>query len=338
MKAYGTLLPAALFALTAALAGCGEDQIIEIRYDRPAVYDVSAHVKRVAVAEFGGQTAEDKRWGEVASDKLVSLLDQTNRKFRRYELVDRKGLKAVMDERDLRLAISDTDSAGKVGKLANVQAIIYGNVTAMHRDEHLTRQTFDISSRSMKTVPYVRRVCQATLNFTMVDVDTGKTIATLTPRRDYDSDKQTKGGAAAFTKALGVGGDDTAAIDSTIDGMIDACVQEFVGKISPHEEAFKIALESGKSKFVDKGNSLAVEREYKDALAQYRKGISDQPKDAGALFNAGLMCEATGDFKSAEEYYAKALDLRDGEKKFIQARRRVRLETDTAGSGKASGE
>ena len=313
------------------LGGCdGGGKPVEIVYDRPAEYDIPIQIKRVAIAEFGGMSDADKRWGDLASDMLASRLDEYNRKYSRYELVDRKRLKAIMDERDLQIAIADASSAAKVGKLANVSALIYGNVKVQARDEHGTKTVFDPINQTTKQVPYVHRYCMAAVNFTMDDVETGKTICTVTATRDYDSDKKTRSGGATFARAMGIGIDDKDPIDQVCGKLIEQCVVEFIGKISPHQEKLEVKLESGKSKLVGVGNKLAGEGEYRDALEYYEKALAEEPRDHGALFNAGVMCEVQGDRKRALEYYEKALKVKDDCEKCIQARRRVRQENPPA--------
>ena len=313
--------------LIAALAGCGETkQAIQISYNRPAAYEISESVRKLAIAEFGGKTAADKRWGDIASDKLASELETYNRQFNRYQLVDRKRLRAIMDERDLQLAISDTSSAGKAGKLANVDAMIYGNVTVMSRDEQGTREVFDFARNTTKTVPYNKRYCMAAINFTMDDINTSKTITTVTVTREYDSEKKNSSGAAALAMAMGMGGSSNVApVDQVLENLIDQCVKEFVSKVSPHQVAFSEKLMTGKSKPVGTANKLAFAGEYSEALDLYLQSIELKPDDDGAMFNAGLMYEAMGKLDRAEQLYDRAFKTKDKDK-YVLARRRVRVE------------
>lgn len=316
--------------LAVILSGCGETkQAIQISYNRPAAYEIPESIRKLAIAEFGGKTDADKRWGDVASDKLASDLETYDREFHRYQLVDRKRLRAIMDERDLQLAISDTASAGKIGKLANVDAMIYGNVTAVARDERGTRQVFDFVNKTTKTVPYTHRYCMAAVNFTMDDIGNGKTITTVTITREYDSEKQSSSGTAAFAKAMGLpGGDNLSPSDGVLENLVDQCVKEFLTKISPHRVAFAEKLMIGKSKSVGTANKLAFAGEYTEALDIYLQAIELKPDDDGAMFNAGLMYEAMGKLDKAEGLYDRAFKTKDKDK-YVLARRRVRVEAKT---------
>ena len=312
--------------LVAALpASRGAERTVQLRYQRPAQYELAAGIRKVGIAQFGGQTDLDKRWGDIAADRLAAAMDEYNRKYNRYELVDRKRLKAVLDEQDLQLAISDSASAGKVGKLAKVDAMIYGTVSAVTRDETATRTTFDPLRRGMKTVSYTKRYCMATVNFTMDEVATGKTLAAVSTKREYDSEADKKSGVAGIGQALGFGGDKLPPAEQVISKLIDECVAEFLGKISPHEVSVVEKLQKGKSKACDTGNKLATAGEYAEALECYQRAMQERPEDHGAVFNAGLMHEAQGHLTQAAELYDKAFKM-EPEEQYLLARKRVRQE------------
>lgn len=306
------------------LLGCGGGEEITLTYERTPEYKIPPEVRRVAVAEFGGQTSQDRRWGDIASDELAHALDEYNRQYDRYELVDRKRLGGIMDERDLQLAISDTSSAVEMGEIADVDAIIYGSVRVNTRDERGTRTAFDPLRQSTKTVHYTRRYCMASVNFTMDDVRTSKTLATVTVTREFDSEDDE--GSSKMVKHLGFSGDGPPPTDQIVSGLISECVETFVAKISPHHVVVTEELAGGKCDAAKHGNEFAVSGEYAEALELYERAIETNPDDHGSMFNAGLMCEAMGRFDQAERYYDRALDL-EVDKKYIQARKRVRQET-----------
>ena len=336
-----------LFAATALVAagwltGCGEEKsAISIRYDRPAKVEISESVKRIAIAEFTGKTAEDKRWGEQAADALAS--DLSNAKFQRYTLVDRRSLKKILDEQDFQMAISDTTSAEKAGKLAKVDAMIFGRVDAITRDEKATRTVADVGALlggrgrpATKTETYTKRYCRVAVNFTMDDIATSKTMITDLVTQEYDSESdQAKGGQASIGKMLGFGKNDVPPADQVLGKLVEQAVQEFVAKIAPHSVQFKETLAKGKSESVKTGNRLAVAGDYKEALESYLNGIEQKPDDDGAMFNAALMYEALHDFAKAEEYYTKAFKTK-GDPRYVEARKRVRLEEKNSGGQKQS--
>ena len=167
-----------------------------------------------------GATAADRQWGDIASDRLAAALDEYNRKYKRYELVDRKRLKDIMNERDMQMAIGDASAAKKIGTLANVDAMLYGTVHILSKDERATKRVPDPFRGSMKTVSYTKRFIQVTVNFTLDDVRTGRTLDSATPTRHYDSEDK-KSGGANFARLFGVGGDDVEAVNEVVNQMID---------------------------------------------------------------------------------------------------------------------
>jgi tetratricopeptide (TPR) repeat protein len=325
-RQVSAVIAAAVAAAGIGLGGCGGEKTIELRYERPAEYQIPADVRRVGIARFGGQSAEDRKWGDIASDRLAAALEVYNRKYGRYQLVERKRLKAILDEKDLQLAISDSASAVQAGKIAKVDAMIYGTAAVTTRDERLTRSTFDPLRRSMRTVPYTRRYCLAALNFTMDDINTGKTLATVSVSREFDSetDKE-KSAGASMAKMMGFGGDKLPPADQVVSGLIEQCVQAFLHKISPHEVVVTETLRGGKTKAVKTGNKLAAAGDYAEALACYQQAMAARGDDHEAVFNAGVMYEVTGRFEQAEACYDRAFKMEPKEQ-YVFARKRVRLE------------
>lgn len=326
MNPHRGLAVAALVSAAVLAAGCeGGGKAIEISYDRPPSIEIPSGIKRLAIAEFAGATAEDKQWGDIASDKLASALDAYNKKYQRYELVDRKGLGRIMAERDLQMAISDASSAAKIGKLADVHAIIYGSVHVAARREHGTKTVPDLLRRSVRTVSYTREYSVVNVNFTMDDINTGRTLAAHAAKGEYDSEADKKLGAASIGRKLGVSSGDQPPLDLVTHRLIEECVEEFLAKIGPHSVRFVEKLEKGKTDSVKEGNEFAVAKEYADALKRYEQGIEERPDDDGAMFNAGLMYEVMGDLKKAEVYYDRAVGFKVKEK-YITARKRARSE------------
>jgi tetratricopeptide (TPR) repeat protein len=293
---------------------------------------VPANIRAVGIAEFGGKTAADRKWGEIASDRLAGQLDTYNNKYHRYQLVDRKRLKAVLDEQDLQSAFSDSSQAVKAGKIAKVDGMIYGSATVTVRDEPATRTVFNPLTKSSKEVTYIRRYVMTAINFTFDDVATGKTLASWPAKKDYDSDKQKdkdsgSGGLSGITKMVGIGGSNSAEpADKVASRLIDQCVEEFLTKISPHEVVVTEPLGKGKDEAVRTGNKLAMAKEYAEALDAYNAAIRAHGDDHEAIFNSGVMYEALGKLDKAEEMYDRAFKLKP-QTQYVQARKRVRQES-----------
>ena len=307
-----------------AVAAAGE-KVVELTYERPAEYEIPAGIRRIGIAQFTTTQSRDAKWCDIASDRLASQLDEFNRKYQRYELIDRKHLQQVLAERDLQLAIADSATAVKLGKLANLDAMVYGSVTVTARDEQATRTTIDVLGRGLKKVRYTKRYCQATISFTLTNSRTGKMLTTLSVTRDYDSEKDKENKGDGIGKVLGFGGDKLPPADPVLSHLVDECVQEFIGKITPHEVAIPEELPKGKTKIAETGRKLAVAGEYIEALECFEGAIAKRKTDHASMFNAGVMCEALGRLEDAESYYTQAFKV-DAEEQYVLARARVRKE------------
>lgn len=323
-------------AAACLVAGCGPGGIgiggsageIQIRYTQGAQREIPASIRKIAVAEFTAASAGEKRYGDYASDKLAADLDRYNQTSNRYKLVDRKRLKQIMDEKDLQLAISDASAATKVGKIADVQAMIYGNVKVRSQDIQSTKSVPKAGGRfgvTMEQLPYTRRTVTVTVSFSMDNVATSETLATATPTEVYDSEKDNKKpGFAGALKSLGMGSDDSLPTEQATNVLIEKCVQQFVSMISPHEVSVTQPLAKGKSPAVAKGNKLAVAGEMDAALDEYKAALAETPDDDAAAYNAGLVCESQGKFKEALEFYGKAIRANPDNANAIHGRDRVK--------------
>ncbi len=318
-------------ALMLGVSGCNPKEKVELRYDRPAKYEISPSVRVLGIAEFGGKTVMDRKWGDIASDRLAAQLDTYNNKYHRYQLVDRKRLKAILDEQDLQAAFSDSSKAVQAGKIAKVDAMIYGTVTVTSRDERATRTKFNPLSKSAgKEVSYTKRYVMTAVNFTVDSVTTGKTLASVATMREYDSDDEADKGDSSLLssvgKVVGIGSDKTQPVDQVASQQIDQCVQEFLSKISPHEVVVTEMLGRGKSDAVGTGNKLAMAGDYAEALEAYGAGLRDKPEDHEAMFNSGVAYEALGKLAEAEQMYDRAFKQKP-KTQYVQARKRVRQES-----------
>lgn len=331
MAQWTTIGLAACLLAGIVTAGCGEETVtIQLSYVQQPRFQIPEKIQKIAVAQFAGKTPEDQQWGVVAADKLVGELDKANAEFKRYELVDRRNLAGILQEHDVQI-MNATDAAKVEEKLkiANVQAMIYGTVTVNARDERASREVLDIGSLagrsvSTKTKYYTKRYCYVSVNLTMDDVQTSKTIKTFTLQQAFDSEKDT--GSSSLGKFVGFGSDNPPPVAETVDKVLTVCVEQFIKEISPHRVNEKVKLESGESPKVETGNKLAKAGEYADALALYRQAMAEKHGDYGAVFNAAVMCEALGDMKGAYELYSKAFQMNPKKDSCLECRKRVKAE------------
>lgn len=327
MRRSSNVMLAGVLTMAFWALGCGEDsskETVRIVYERQAQREVPPAIHQLAVNEFSGDSQGSDKWGQVASDKLLSALEQSNRKANRFVLVDRTGLKKILDERDLQTAFSDPEKAAKhAGQLKVVDAIIYGDVMATHEKVLTSKMKFDMSSQSMRSVDYYKLCCQVIVKFTMVNITNGSTLATMSTTENYDSDKDAK--QSTFAKIMGK--ESAESYHQVMGVLVDKCVEKFVAYISPHEECVVVKLAGVKSAAARRGNTLAGNGDYDGALNEYAAGIQEQPDDDGAIFNAGLMYEVKHDMANAAKYYERAFHARD-DARYAMALARVRNNKD----------
>lgn len=312
----------------ATLVGCA-GRPITIIHDLPAEYPIPEDVRTIAIAAFGGATAQDRQFGGIVADLLVWQLEATNDQHSRYQLVDRKRLQELLDQRGLQLRISDTATAAEAGRIAEVDAVIYGSVSVLARDRQVSRAGPDRASDRPERIHYTRRYCTVSVNFTVDQVSTPMTLAAVTLSSQYDSPKDDQG--QQIGRALGFWGDDLPSANQIHGWLIDACVKQFIRKISPRSVSETVELERGRSRTARKGNKLARAGDYDKALDCYVRAMEADGHDDGAAFNAGVMCEARGDSRQAEQYYSRAFALNDKEK-YLLARDRVGQESEQKGT------
>jgi tetratricopeptide (TPR) repeat protein len=310
-----------LAILTLPLIGCKDKRTIAIRYERPAQYQIPQSVHKVAIVEFGATGRTEKKWGELAADDLASAMDALNQRYRRYVLIDRKRVAALMEERDFQMSVSSTDSAVRFGEVAQVDAMIYGTVSCIHEDSHVRYEQYDYNLKRNVTRKRLRRIATVAVNFTMDDVHTHRTLCSFQTSWTYDSEEA----LSTWDKMSGGTDSKIPSASQIITRLIDKSIQQFVAKISPHQVTVKVQLDKGKSDYVEDGNEFAFAGEYRDAIAMYQQGLVEKPEDAWAYYNMGVCYEAMGELQKAEECYDRALGFKT-EKEFIQARRRVRVE------------
>lgn len=303
-----------LAGLMLGIIGCGKKGTITLRYDRPAVYEIPSDVRKIAIVPFGAKSDTEQKWGDIASDKLASELDEVSKKYARYQLVDRKRVSAIMAERDFQQSIVDTDEAVKFGRIAKVDAMIYGTV---YVSEEVQKKEVTVPTPyGSAKIPSTTYLSTAAINFSMVDVQTSRTIASVTVTRKYDSkNKEDKDFYKRYKNNL----------TAITIRLVEECCEEFVGKISAHQIVVNEKIYGTKSKPAQQGNEFALAGEYADAIRMYETGLQEKSDDWEAMFNMGVCYEAMGQLADAEHWYDKALQY-EVKQEIIQARKRVRQE------------
>ena len=134
-----------------ALAGPGgcskKIQIVQL----PEFY--SPKLKTIAVVPFRNHSS-GRNAGKIISDELATAFMANGT----YEVFNRNDLKAVMDEKDLQIALgSDTSAAaGTFKKSARVQAILTGSVTSYSATSNTQRRQRAIYGTDRRGNSYIQ--------------------------------------------------------------------------------------------------------------------------------------------------------------------------------------
>ncbi|MDR1625799.1 MAG: CsgG/HfaB family protein [Spirochaetia bacterium] len=101
---------------------------------------------RVAIMNIGASSASD---GEFAVDELTSLLVN----MKKFSMVDRHSLEAVLAEQDLHMSgMVDDDSVISVGRLAGAEIILTGSISGFGDNRRLTVKALDVQSGEIRAM------------------------------------------------------------------------------------------------------------------------------------------------------------------------------------------
>ena len=304
------------------LAGCGgAPRAVKFSYQEPPVCEIPASVSRLAVAEFqGSPPGED--WGREVSQRLAEALERATLPHR-VQIIGHEAAEAASRPAAGRAVIVDTPSAVAWGKAIGVDAVAYGMVSVTWPGSPATGRAAtrpvrgQVEARSCPSArsgqPEHVEGCLVTVNLVIDEVRAGRTIASMSAAQRYPPQD---GAPAAEPRAAAPSGEALAA------ELVAQCVDRLVGRLCPQTVWVNARLQVGRTRLVLDGNRLARAGRYPAALDYYLRAIALSPGDDGAVFNAGLMCEALGRLEEAEEFYDRSAVMRPGEHT-DQARRRL---------------
>ncbi|HEX9935367.1 MAG TPA: DUF6340 family protein [bacterium] len=298
---------------------------------KPAAIHLSG-VQKLAIADFQGVNHSG---GQVAADVQAMLLET-----RRFDILEREKLSSVLDEQKLGMAgIVDEATARKVGQLLGVDAMIFGDVSAyrVEPDERgvekvekkvgtgryeevdekniFTGKTKRVKREIMKTVlvdQYYRiRRGSVSINFRVVDVETGKLLAVHSDTKSYDSGKVVDGGNETLRPE-----------GEILTELSNAICRRFVEFIAPHVVNEARFIEPGRGS-IQVGKKYAQSGLWPEALETWKQSVVEFPNDPTAFYNLGLAYEVQGDLDEAENQYKTAVSLKQ-KRLYLDAINRVR--------------
>jgi curli biogenesis system outer membrane secretion channel CsgG len=323
-----------LLSLMALLtASCAMQSSISVQMMKPATIHLSG-VHKLAIADFQGI---HNSGGKIAADVQSMLMETPH-----FDMLERDKLNKVLDEQKLGMTgVLDEATARKIGKMAGVDAMIFGEVTTyqVEPDERgvekvekkvgtgkyeevdekniFTGKTKRVKREIMQTVlvdqRYRIRRGSAAIHFRVVDVETGKLLAVHSDNQSYTSDKVIEGGSTSL-KPEG----------EILDDLSKVICRRFVQLIAPHFVQEQRSIEPGKGS-IQAGKKYAEAGLWPEALKEWKQAVEEFPKDPVAFYNLGLAYEVQGDLDQAEANYKTAVSFRQ-KRLYLDAINRIRQE------------
>ena len=285
-------------AATLLLAGCGgAPRAVRFSYEEPAVCEIPPSVNRLAVAEFQG-SPPGEGWGRLVSQRLAEAMRRAALPHR-VQVLPPQAAEAASRPAEGRAVIVDTPSAVAWGKAIGVDAVAYGAVVVAWPGSSRTGRSATGPAGGPAAIPS----CQVTVNLVIDEVRGGRTIASLVVSQRYPPQDEARAVPSPAAPSA----------EAVVEELVAQCVDRLVGRLCPQTVWVNAQLQFGRTRLVLDGNRLARAGQYAAALDCYLQAIKLSPGDDGAVFNAGLMCEAMGRLDEAAEFYERPPAMRPGE-------------------------
>ncbi len=313
------------------LASCAMQSSIQVPVMKPATIHLSG-IHKLAIADFQGIHSSGSK---IAADVQAMLMETPH-----FDLLEREKLSQLLEEQKLSMTgVVDEAMARQIGKMAGVDAMIFGEVTTyrVEPDERgvekvekevgtgkyeevdekniFTGKTKRVRREIRETVlvdqRYRIRRGSVSVHFRVVDVETGKLLAVHSDNKSYTSDKVVEGGSTAL-KPEG----------EILDNLSKDITRRFVQLIAPHVVQEKRSIEPGKG-IIQTGKKYAESGLWPEAMKVWQQAVIDFPQDPVAFYNLGLAHEVLGDLDEAETNYQKSVSFSQ-KRLYMDAINRVR--------------
>ncbi|KAA3618100.1 MAG: hypothetical protein DWQ05_08640 [Calditrichaeota bacterium] len=284
------------------LIACSSSRL-SIPVTRPAEINLKGFDK-IAIGEIDG------RGSRQLTDELTLALF----KSKRFEVLDRQHLDAILKEHSLSLSgLVDESTAVEVGKLIGTAALIFGNITEYDYSEELTHRD-ETNKKTKKTIRKWQRkgTSKVTATLQVVDLATGKIIAISKLEKAQSATKYSdvKRPAKVDKNAL-------------FSQCRENIVRKFMREIAPYTERVSVAFETDdKMPELQQGYNMAKIGNWDEAIISFQTAVkkykNGQLKVDKAYYNLGLGYMYTDRFTEARQNFELAYK-RKAEGKYEQA-------------------
>jgi curli biogenesis system outer membrane secretion channel CsgG len=306
---------------------------------------ILSDVKQIAVLDFESQGSYfDNKMGATMADKLVSALMESERglsavsttfmgaaqrgkpffkgaKTNIYDILERNRMDKIMEEQKLVASgVIDDSKAIELGKILGVQAMIFGQIMLSSKDNQTTFDTKDSKGNTIKNYR-TQRTVTVSVSMRVVSTETGKILATATEEENRTESR------VQVNNYPNVSTPQALALTA-----LDEIAYRFANHISPYYQfdSFEI-LKIKEKEFRDRAKNardLANIGQIEKAYPIYRTIIEQDPYNADAAYNVGILYEAAGDYAKALEMYTRASEVVPEDRTISRAKNRCQQTAD----------
>ncbi|MCJ7813265.1 DUF6340 family protein [bacterium] len=320
------------------LLSCAIQSTISVRIQKPASIDLP-NIKKIAVVDFQGR----ERSGSQIATLIQSLLMATDH----FDIMERDQLRRILEEQNLGMSgVIDANTAANVGQLLGVDALIFGEVSTyeVEPDQEITEKVKEkkhtgkyewVEEKDDKTGKTIRvrkeiiedvwvdrsywvRRGTVTINFRVVDVETGELLAAHSNSRSYDSQNEKK----TFIEIITDQQESLKPQGEILNDLSQSICQQFVQMIAPYYTIEKRVVEPGRGA-IDEGKKYAENGLWPEAIEAWERAVVEMPDEPAAFYNLGLGYEIQGMLDKAEQSYQYAVRLNQ-KKLYMEAIARIR--------------
>jgi Curli production assembly/transport component CsgG/Tetratricopeptide repeat len=314
-----------MFLVLGGLAGCADTAMVDFYRVKSAEIDLKPKgVESLAVLNLEGPGDSGATMSELLTTKLV----QGNY----YKIFEREKLNKILNEQKLAMTgMIDEKTAAQVGKLAGVNAVLLGKVTAYSvKDEPYTKTVMESRATGMyrqecnkkgecsqvqvyEQVPiqqnHHRRNGTVSATQKVVHVETGRVVGArnATQHYKYDTGDPPKGTGlmGIFQPVPELGQEEvlTSLAEKVAEQLAGAIQAQKIQEKGEFELGGRSALlgEMGSDKEIRLGIEMTKAGRLDEAIQLYESMVSRDPQNCTAYYNMGIVQMEIGDHRKAEK-------------------------------------
>jgi len=264
---------------------------------------------------------QEKRGIEEVGSGFLGLKSKEGKSFQNgartnvFGVVERGRLQQVLNELQLGQsgAVNEAQAA-QVGQLLGVDAILTGNLSISAEDRWIKEERQDKDKKKYQ-VDCNKRIANVSATIRIIKVETGQVIGSKQSHHKEEK-KKCKGDWG-----------DLPTPEAQVEECLKAISEELADYFAPHFELQKLdmaKLEGEEYKRFHETAKNALDRyDIDTAYLQYAAVAEQDPYNHAAQFNLGVLYDAVGDYKHAQEKYVMAAKLKSKEDKYTKAQARV---------------